>query len=757
MNIDDVLGRLTLEEKAALCSGDGAWSTPPIDRLSVPRIRMNDGPHGLRAPKDDDVADLRSSKPSTCFPTAACIAASWDVELAARVGSAIADEARDLGCNIVLGPGINIKRTPLCGRNFEYYAEDPVLAGDIAAAFVSGAQERGVGATLKHFACNNSEFERMTIDVRVDERTLREIYLPAFERAVARSGPWAIMGAYNRVNGVFACEHPYLLLQILKDEWGFDGLVMSDWTAVNDRVAATAAGLDLEMPGPSNANDARVVEAVTSGKLPETVLDERVRRILTVAERAEQSGIDTDNPLSQPTDEHIAAHHMLAREAAADSIILLKNNDGVLPLDPDRTERIALIGRFADTPRIQGGGSSKVNATRIESVREAFTQPGYRGVEYVPGYDESGAADAHHIDGAVRAAANADAAVVVVGLPDAIESEGFDRENIELPNGQGDLIRAVADKQPNTVVVIVAGSVVRIEDWVDAVPSICFAGLGGQAAGAAIVDVISGSVNPSGRLTETLPKRLEDSSAWLNYPGENGEVRYGEGVFVGYRYHEAKGIEPRYRFGHGLSYTEFEYGPANVSSDSILETESLSVTVPVTNVGERDGAEVVQLYVAPKQARLKRPPRELKAFRKVRLAAGGRDEVAFVLSNRDFAYYDPSFADWIIDDGEYEVQIGSRPDDIRQRVTVHIQATRTFRRELSAWNPMRDWLDDELGRQAFDAVIGSDLVDRLSGGVSAEREKFLNIPLRKVPQLTGGAVAEEAIDRLVEMVAGDAQ
>ncbi len=757
MNIDDVLGRLTLEEKAALCSGEGPWATPPIDRLGVPRIRMNDGPHGLRAQKDEGIADLRASKPSTCFPTAACIAASWDVELAGRVGSAIADEARDLGCNLILGPGINIKRTPLCGRNFEYYAEDPVLAGEIAAAFVSGAQQRGVGATLKHYACNNSEFERMTIDVRVDERTLREIYLPAFERAIARSRPWAIMGAYNRVNGIFACEHPYLLQQILKDEWGFDGLVVSDWTAVNDRVAATAAGLDLEMPGPSETNDARVVEAVKSGDLSETVLDERVRRILTIADQAERSGIDTGNPLSQPTDEHIAAHHMLAREAAADSIILLKNSAEVLPLDPDTSERIALIGRFADTPRIQGGGSSKVNATRTESVREAFEQPGYRRVEYVPGYDESGEADAHHIDGAVRAAGDADAAVVVVGLPDAIESEGFDRENIDLPSGQGDLVRAVAAEQPNTVVVIVAGSVVRIEDWVDDVPAICFAGLGGQAAGAAIVDVIGGSVNPSGRLTETLPKRLEETSAWLNYPGENGEVRYGEGVFVGYRYHDAKGIEPRYRFGHGLSYTEFEYGAANVSSDSIADTDSLSVALPVTNVGERDGAEVVQLYVSPKQARLKRPPRELKAFRKVRLEAGERGDVVFVLSRRDFAYYDPVFSDWIVDDGEYELQIGSTPDDIRRCITVHVHASQSRRRELTGWNSIRDWLHDERGREAFDSVIGADLVDRLSGGMRAEREMFLNIPLRKVPQLTGGTVSEEAIDQLVKKVANGGQ
>ncbi len=775
MNIDNLLSELTLEEKAALCSGSGPWSTPGIERLGIPAVTMSDGPHGMRAMKEEGVADLRESKPATCFPTAGCLGSSWDRELVGQVGEAIAEEARELGYNLVLGPGMNIKRTPLCGRNFEYYSEDPVLSGDMAAALAGGLQRRGVGATLKHFVCNNTEFERMTLNVQVDERPLRELYLAGFKRAIDQVDPWAIMGAYNRVNGAFACEHPYLLQTILNDEWGYRGLVVSDWTAVNDRVAAVRAGLDLEMPGPSDMNDERLVNAVRDGLLEESVLDARVRKVLRLVARAQESGIDTVNRAAQPSADAVERHHALARTAAAESIVLLKNEGEVLPFEPGRIDRLAVIGRFAETPRFQGGGSSKVNAARVDSVcsvlgvSQVDRSPGqaegaFASVEFVPGYDEEGVADAWHIDGAARAAGDADAALLVVGLPDAAESEGFDREHLRLPEGQVDLIQAVCERQPNTAVAIVAGSVVSVEQWIDSAPAVVLTGLAGQASGAALVDVITGTVNPSGRLTETLPKSLEHTAVHLNYPGENGEVRYGEGLFVGYRFHDQTGIAPRYPFGHGISYTQFEYEESDLKVDAasgdereagtIREGDTLTVRVPVTNVGARAGAEVVQLYVAPPASRLRRPVRALRGFTKLRLKAGERGMAEFQLRRDDFACYDPAFSRWLVESGVYTLQLGATSADIRSTASIHVESESAPELPLTEWNPMRDWLSDEAGRAAFEEAIGTSLIDTLSGGSKAEREMFLNIPLKKVPQLTGGRIGEAVVEQMLSRVSG---
>lgn len=790
MDIEKTLSQMTLEEKATITSGYGPWATPAIDRLDIPKVTMSDGPHGMRAMKEEGTADLRESLPATCFPTAACFGSSWDIQLAASIGEAIAEEARELGYNLVLGPGMNIKRTPLCGRNFEYISEDPVLTGEMAGAFVEGSQSKGVGATIKHFACNNSEFERMSLNVQVDERPLRELYLAAFERVIRRARPWAVMGAYNRVNGEFACEHPRLLSEILKGEWLFEGLVMSDWTAVNDRVSAIAAGLDLEMPGPSDANDRRLAEAVRAGELDESVLDERVRRVLYVADLAGKSGINTAQRPAHPDPETLTRHHALARRAAAQSTVLLKNEGDLLPFEPTSTSRLAVIGRFAETPRFQGGGSSKVNAARTETVCSALGISGepegvhsdsrpqvYEHAEYAPGYDEHGHADARHIDGAVRAARAADAALLVVGLPDAVESEGFDRSDLELPEGQTELIRAVVAEQPRTAVIIVAGSVVRVEEWIDEVPAVALAGLGGQAGGGAIVDVVTGEVAPSGRLTETMVRRLEDSAAWLNYPGENGAVHYGEGLFVGYRWHDESGVAPRYPFGHGISYSRFEYGALSLSaggsdgrggrseesesgegaesgpSIAMRDTDALSLRVPVRNAGSRSAAEVVQLYIEPPKGRLRRPRRELKAFSKLHLAPGTEGVAEFSLSRRDFACFDPGFGEWISESGEYRVHIGSTSADIRRRATIDFESTVEPRRALNEWSPMREWLEDERGRRLFSEAIGEQLIDHLSGGRPAEREMFLNIPLKKVPQLTGGRVSEEAIAGMLDGLA----
>ncbi|MFP4644679.1 MAG: beta-glucosidase [Spirochaetales bacterium] len=773
MNIDAVLSALTIEEKASLCSGAGPWSTVAVDRLSIESVTMSDGPHGIRSMKDKAVADLGASKPATCFPTAGCLGSSWDRELVERVGEAIAEEARELGCNLVLGPGMNVKRSPLCGRNFEYYSEDPVLSGDIASAFVRGLQSRGVGATLKHFVCNNTEFERMSLNVQVDERPLRELYLAGFKRAIDQSNPWAVMAAYNRVNGEFACEHAYLLQAVLNEEWGYEGLIVSDWTAVNDRVEAVRSGLDLEMPGPSETNDRRLAAAVRDGLLEESVLDSRLRKILKLVERAQSSGIDTTRSSDNPDEEALERHHDTARKAAAESAILLKNEYDVLPFEPGQVERLAVIGRFAETPRFQGGGSSKVNAARLESVCSVLGVSGDHGarsgagtiftfVEFAPGYDEDGAADAWHIDGATRAAGSADAALLVVGLPDAVESEGFDRESLSLPEGQAELIQAVCNSQPNTAVAIVAGSVVSVEKWIDSAPAVVMTGLAGQASGGALVDVVTGTVNPSGRLTETLPKSIEHTAVHLNYPGENGAVRYGEGLFVGYRFHDETGVAPRYPFGHGISYTQFEYGQPELtvrkrsSADGgpgrMHESDTLTVRVPITNIGERAGAEVVQLYIAPPTSRLRRPVRALRGFTKVKLAASESGIAEFSVTREDFAYYDPAFSRWIVESGEYTLQIGSTSADIRRTSAIHIDAESTPDLPLTEWSPIRDWVSDEAGRKAFDDAIGVALIDSLSGGRKAEREMFLNIPLKKVPQLTGGQVSEDTLEDLLSRV-----
>ena len=676
MDIREILSRLTLEEKASLCSGRDFWSTKPIERLGIESYVLTDGPHGLRKQSTGaDRVGLHDSVPATCFPSGAGLAATWNRRLAEEVGEALGRECQAQGVGVILGPAVNIKRSPLCGRNFEYFSEDPFLAGELARHQVSGIQSQGVGASVKHFAANNQETARMLVDAIVDERTLREIYLPAFETVVTGSQPWTVMCSYNRLNGVYASQHRWLLTEVLREEWGHTGLVVSDWGAVDDRVEGLLAGMELEMPGNRGFTDADVVEAVRSGRLDVAVLDRAVGRILTLYERV----VEGRRP-GQAFDP--AAHHALARRVAGESAVLLRNEGGVLPLP--RSGRIALLGAFARQPRYQGGGSSHIRPTRLDTAHEAALQllAGRGQVVYAPGYDPATEApDPRLLEEARDAAAKADAAVVFVGLTEQFESEGFDRKHLRIPRNHVALLETVAEVQPRLVVVLSNGSPVEMP-WLARVPAVLEAYLGGQAGGAAVVDLLFGEVNPSGKLPETFPARIEDNPAHLNFPGDRDRVEYREGIFVGYRYHDAARLDPLFPFGFGLSYTSFEYSGLDLDRATMREDETLVVSLTVKNVGPVAGQEVVQLYVRDEEASVVRPEKELKGFEKVLLAPGEEKVLRFSLSRRAFAFWDVRTRAWKVEPGEFAILVGASSRDIRLagRVAVgpRAPAPRTF-------------------------------------------------------------------------------
>lgn len=678
LDVERVLAALTLEEKASLLSGLDFWHTQPVVRdgeTLVPSVMVTDGPHGLR--KQDESADhlgLGNSVPATCFPTAAALGSTWDTDLLRRVGEALGRETRANDVAVLLGPGVNIKRSPLCGRNFEYLAEDPVVAGELAAALVDGVQSLGVGTSLKHFAANNQEADRMRVSADVDERTLREIYLPAFERVVTRARPWTVMCAYNRVNGTYASQHDWLLTTVLRDEWGFDGLVVSDWGAVRDRVAAVAAGLDLEMPASGGRTDAEVVAAVRAGELDEHTVDVAARRVLRIVARSRPA---LDDPGSFDAD----AHHALAREAAAAGTVLLRNDPApgedspLLPL-ADLAD-VAVVGELARTPRYQGAGSSQVAPTRLDDALTALRAAAGTDLPFAPGYTLAEGPDDDRspealVAEAVETVRAAGTAVVVLGLPAAYESEGYDRDHLDLPAEQVALLRAVAAANPRVVVVLAGGSVVSVAPWQDDVPALLTTWLGGQAGGSAVADVLTGAVAPSGRLAETIPLRLEDNPSYGNFPGELGHVRYGEGVLVGYRWYDARRADVAYPFGHGLSYTTFAYDDVTAEVTGSGAQARVRVRARVTNTGPVAGAEVLQVYVADPQAQVLRPERELKAFAKVRLDPGEARVVELDLDARDLSYWHPVLGRWVVEGGEFVVAVGASSRDLRAEVAVQV-------------------------------------------------------------------------------------
>ncbi|ABW12564.1 glycoside hydrolase family 3 domain protein [Parafrankia sp. EAN1pec] len=729
---------LTLQHKASLLSGHDFWSTKSLDDAGIPSIVLADGPHGVRLQRDRaDHAGIYDSLPSTCLPPAVAVGSSWDVEVASRVGAAVGREARALGVAVVLGPGVNIKRSPLCGRNFEYYSEDPLLTGVLATAHTQALQAQGVGASVKHFAANNQETDRMVISADVDERTLREIYLPAFERIVTEAQPATVMAAYNRVNGVAASQNRWLLTDILRTEWGFTGIVVSDWGGVYDRIAALAAGLDLEMPGSSGVNDAKVAQAVRDGLLAETVVDASVQRLITLA----GLGKATEGDLPAERD-----HHALAREVAADCAVLLRNEHATLPLDP--AARIAVIGELAVSPRFQGGGSSRVNPTRIDVPLEAITALG-QSVVYARGFTTDGSKDARELrDDAVRIALDADVSIIFAGGDE--DSEGIDREHINLPADQIDLIRAVAAVAPRTVVVLSNGGVVSLEGWHDDVDAILEAWFLGQAAGGAIADLLFGVVNPSGHLAETIPRQLQDTPSYLTFPGEQGHVRYGEGVMVGYRYYESVQRAARYPFGHGLSYTKFATSELQVTVDG---DDSATVRVTVTNIGDRAGKHVVQVYVATDAGRVRRPARELRAFTKIALQPGESRTVELALDRRSFAYYDIKQARWTVAPGSYSIQIGESATRIIAEQNITLPGD-TVTQELSLDSAVSDWLDHPIVGPMFRRTLDKASPDRrslLTDQASRAIEMVASMPLRQIMQFPTVDLPVDALTHMMEL------
>jgi beta-glucosidase len=691
-NIDSIISQMTLEEKAALCTGASHWTTTPVERLGVPELTVSDGPHGVRR-----VADVHSianeSLPATCFPTASCLASTWNVDLLNKMGEALAEECIALKVDVLLGPGTNMKRSPLGGRNFEYFSEDPFLAGELAASLINGVQSRGVGTSLKHYATNNQEFQRFSISSEVDERTLREIYLPAFEKAVKKAKPWTVMCAYNKLNGEYCSEHHYLLTDILKDEWGFEGFVVSDWGAVHDRVTSLKGGLDLEMPGPQDQRVKAVVEAVHTGKLDQALLDESVRRILNIVFKAKQT------PKNGTFD--IDVHHELAHKIATEGIVLLKNN-GLLPLKS--LQHIAVIGHSAENAHFQGGGSSHVNATRVAvPYKELKLQAGDAELTYAEGYLTDNSIREDLIDQSVILAQSADVAVLYIALPSFKESEGYDRPDLDLTDQQVALIKAVSKVQPNTVVILNNGAPVVMGSWINGVAAVLEGWMMGQAGGQAIADVLFGKVNPSGKLAETFPIKLVDTPAHINWPGGAGKVNYGEGLFIGYRYYDIKRMPVLFPFGFGLSFTTFVYSNARVSAETFKDKDGLTVTVDVTNTGKVAGKEIVQVYVHDQKSLLVRPEKELKGFAKVELQPGETKSVSIQLDFRAFAYYHPDYKQWITEDGEFDILIAASATDIRQTLTVTLESTLSLPCILNKESTIREWRVDPLGK----AVIGS--------------------------------------------------
>ena len=664
MDIKALVSQMTLEEKAGLCSGDDFWHTKAVERLGIPRTMVSDGPHGLR--KQDDQADhlgINDSIKAVCFPAACATAASFDPEMIRAMGEAIGESCQHEAVSVVLGPAVNIKRSPLCGRNFEYYSEDPYLAGRMATAMIQGVQSRNVGTSIKHFALNSQEHRRMSSSSDADERTIREIYFPAFEMAVKEAEPWTVMCSYNRINGVYASEDPWLLTEVLRKEWGFEGYVVSDWGAVSDRVDGVAAGLDLEMPSSGGVNDRKIVEAVRAGKLDEHVVDRACERILNIVYRY----LENAKP-ETPWDKE--AQHRQAAEIAAECMVLLKNDEDLLPLDKE--EEIAFIGEFAEKPRFQGGGSSHINSFKTTSALEAAER---LKITYARGYsvarDEATDAD---IAEAVAAAKKAKAAVVFAGLPDSYESEGYDRSHMRMPACQNRLIEAVAAANPNTVVVLHNGAPVEMP-WIGKVKAVLEAYLGGQAVGEAVVRILFGDANPCGHLPETFPRKLEDNPSFLYYGGEGNVTEYREGVFVGYRYYDKKKMDVLFPFGFGLSYTTFEYSNLRLSADKIKDTDTLTVKVAVKNTGKRAGKAVVQLYVGDEESTPIRPVRELKGFLKVALQPGESREVSFTLDKRSFAYWNKQIHDWHVETGTFTIEVGSSSRDLPLKGKVEVEST----------------------------------------------------------------------------------
>ncbi|MCX2730556.1 glycoside hydrolase family 3 C-terminal domain-containing protein [Saccharopolyspora sp. NFXS83] len=740
-DVPALLRSLTIEQKVALLDGADFWTTEPLREHDVPSIMLTDGPHGLRKQRaGGDHLGLADSVPATCFPTASGLASSWNVDLLDEIGRALGAECRAEDVAVLLGPGVNMKRTPLCGRNFEYFAEDPLLAGHLAAALVRGVQAQGVGTSVKHFAVNNQETERLTISAEVDERTLREIYLPAFEHVVREARPWTVMCSYNRINGVYASEDRWLLTELLREEWGFDGLVVSDWGAVNARDESLAAGLDLEMPSSGGAGAEVILEACRAGTLREQDVDVAAGRVLRLVERAASA------PAAPGFDpEH---HHALAKRAAIESAVLLKNDSGVLPLRPEST-KVAVLGELARTPRYQGAGSSQVRPTRLDDALSALNAAGFAELRFAPGYEvEAGAPDPDLAAEAVRRAADADVAVLFLGLPPSAESEGYDRDHLSLPANQLRLLREVAAVNEHVVVVLAGGSVVTVDEWQHHATAILQGWLPGQAGGGALTDLLTGAANPSGRLAETIPVRGAHAPAVGRFAGEHGAVRYGEGLLIGYRWYDAHELPVSHAFGEGLSYTTFDYTELDVSVLEDGPRPRVSVSLTVTNTGSRAGQEVVQLYVADPECSVSRPEQELKAFAKVALEPGDSTRVALELDQRAFAYWHRPLGRWVVEGGEFELRAASSSRSVRLSAVVELAGERILS-PLAPESELGAWLDHPVASRLLGEALAASPMSEMAADPQHVR-MMRSFPAARLARFPGVPITHEQLREWAE-------
>ena len=743
MDIQKIISEMTLEEKTALLSGKDFWHLKGVERLGIPEIMVTDGPHGLRKQAGtSDHLGLNASVPATAFPTAAATACSFDRDLIYEMGEALGEMCQQEDVAVILGPGTNIKRSPLCGRNFEYFSEDPYLAGEMAAALILGVQSKNVGTSVKHFAMNNQETRRMSVSVLADERTKREIYLAPFETAIKKGKPWMVMCSYNKIGGVYSSENRRLLNDLLRDEWGFEGMTLTDWGACNDHIEGVRAGMDLAMPSLGDSADKQLAGAVRDGVLDETYVNEAVERVLNVIQKF------TENRKKDP-DFFLGAQHHQARKIARESAVLLKN-DGVLPLKSKG--KIAFIGAFAETPRYQGGGSSHINASEITSALQAVRSVAK--VEYAKGYSiDTDQANPELQAEAVALAKKADVAVLFVGLTDAYESEGYDRSHMRMPENQNALIDAVCAVNDRVVVVLHNGSPVEMP-WADKVGGILEMYLGGQAVGGATVDLLFGAVSPSGKLAETFPMHLEDNPSYLNFPGNGDQVEYREGIYVGYRWYDTRKMPVRWAFGHGLSYTQFEYSNLRVNKEKIAQGEGVHVAIDVKNIGHMGAKEVVQLYVHSAHNGAARPEQELKGFEKVYIAPGKTETVEFELNPRAFAYYESAIRDWYVEGGAYEIRIGASSRDIRAAKTIEIEAGKPIPVRVTMDTTFGDLMKIPGSQPILQPVMGGMMAqfggvpedDSMSGMMDA-MVGFM--PLHALKSFGGGQVSDKMLEELI--------
>ena len=757
--VEEILKELTIEEKACLCQGASFWMTKEIKEKGVPEIMVTDGPHGLRKQTGEtDHLGVNKSVPATCFPSSATVCSSWDTDLMQEIGEALGEECLKEQVSVLLGPGANIKRSPLCGRNFEYFSEDPYLSSQMAKNHILGVQSKGIGTSLKHFALNNQETRRMTVDARADERTLREIYLASFEAAVKEAKPWTVMAAYNKVNGEFCCENHHIVKEILRDEWGYKGVLVSDWGAANDQVKGISEGFDLRMPYAGEVMTTKIVEAVKNEQLREEELDTSVKRILTLIKKG------TENKKENAAYD-VEAHHLLARRAAEESAVLLKNENCVLPIA--KNEKIAVIGALAKYVRYQGGGSSHVIPTKQLNVLEVLERD-YTDVDYcyARGYRlKKDRIDEDYKREAVEAAKQSDKVVVFIGLPDGWESEGFDRTHMRLPENQIDLLKTLRETGKPVIALLFAGAPVEMP-WLENVDALFAMYTGGQAVSEAIVRLLFGEANPCGKLSETYPIHLEHTPCSLTYP-QKEVADYEEGIFVGYRYYEKKKLPVQFAFGHGLSYTQFSYGNLEVEKGQISDQETVKVRFDVTNTGNCAGKEIVQLYVRDVECSVPRPEKELKGFAKVSLNPGETRRVEMNLDKRSFAYYNVELSDWDAETGEYEILIGASSADIRLSGSIQVSSTQMIKKKYDEYVTMGELMEipeaagfmQSMMQQMPDSIMSPEEMEAYLEDEDDQREiamdyaaMGMDMPLVKVADMSAGQFPSEVVQQIVDLI-----